>query len=82
MGISAVEKLFTVFNETAQILQEELSCTYLDALAETGENLFQDTVLQEELSEITVKRLRKNIKRLTWRNIAMKKFGKHTNYRS
>lgn len=64
MGISAVEKLFTVFNETAQILQEELSCTYLDALAETGENLFQDTVLQEELSEITVKRLRKKYKEI------------------
>jgi site-specific DNA-methyltransferase (adenine-specific) len=64
LSISAVEKLFTVFNETAQILQEELSITYLDALAETGENLFQDTVLQEELSEVTVKRLEKSYKQI------------------
>ncbi len=41
------------------LLQEELSCTYLEALAETGENLFQGAILQEELSELTVKRLKK-----------------------
>lgn len=59
MKISPVETLFTAFNETALILQEELSCTYLDALAETGENLFHNSILQEELSELTVKRLKK-----------------------
>jgi site-specific DNA-methyltransferase (adenine-specific) len=59
MKISPVEELFTIFNETATILQEELSCTYLEALAETGENLFHSSVLQEELSELTVKRLKK-----------------------
>lgn len=57
--ISPVEQLFTLFNETANILQEELSCTYLEALAETGENLFHGSVLQDELSELTVKRLKK-----------------------
>ncbi|MFE8704240.1 class I SAM-dependent methyltransferase [Cytobacillus sp. FJAT-54145] len=60
MKISPVEDLFTVFNETATILQEELSCTYLEALAETGENFFQQSILQEELSELTVKRLKKS----------------------
>lgn len=59
MKISPVEQLFTLFNETALILQEELYGTYLEALAETGENLFQGSILQEELSEVTVKRLRK-----------------------
>lgn len=59
MKISPVEELFTVMNETALILQEELSCTYLEALAETGENLFQGSILQEELSEVTKKRLEK-----------------------
>ncbi|MDQ1144750.1 site-specific DNA-methyltransferase (adenine-specific) [Bacillus sp. SORGH_AS 510] len=59
MKISPVEQLFTVFNETALALQEELSCSYLEALAETGENIFQGTILQEELSELTVKRLKK-----------------------
>ena len=59
MNVSPVEQLFTVFNETAIVLQEELACTYLEALAETGENLFQGSILQEELSEFTVKRLKK-----------------------
>ncbi|WHY84992.1 class I SAM-dependent methyltransferase [Neobacillus novalis] len=59
MMISPVEQLFTLFNESALILQEELSCSYLEALAETGENLFQGSILQEELSELTAKRLKK-----------------------
>ncbi len=57
--MSQVEELFTLLDETASILTEELSCTYLEALAETGENLFQQAVLQEELSETTIKRLSK-----------------------
>lgn len=60
MKISPVEDLFTIFNETAAILQEELSITYLEALAETGENLFQQSVLQDGLSELSVKRLKKS----------------------
>ncbi|EKN65097.1 N-6 DNA methylase [Neobacillus bataviensis LMG 21833] len=59
MKLSPVEQLFTLFNETAVILQEELSCSYLEALAETGENLFQGAILQDELSELTLKRLKK-----------------------
>ncbi|MEH7331492.1 class I SAM-dependent methyltransferase [Neobacillus drentensis] len=59
MKITPTEQLFTLFNETALILQEELDCTYLEALAETGENLFQGAILQEELSELTIKRLKK-----------------------
>jgi site-specific DNA-methyltransferase (adenine-specific) len=58
--IAPVEGLFTIFNETATIMQEELQCTYLEALAETGENLFHESILQEELSELTVKRLKKS----------------------
>ncbi|MFD1708489.1 class I SAM-dependent methyltransferase [Siminovitchia sediminis] len=53
-----VEKLFSLFNDTAEILQEELHCTYLEALAETGENIFQQQVMQE-VSEIAKKRLDK-----------------------
>ncbi|MED4224151.1 class I SAM-dependent methyltransferase [Neobacillus cucumis] len=64
MNISPVEELFTLFNETALILQEELACSYLEALAETGENLFQGAILQEELSELTVKRLKKQYSEL------------------
>jgi site-specific DNA-methyltransferase (adenine-specific) len=59
MKISPVEQLFTLFNDTAIALQEELDCSYLEALAETGENLFHGSILQEELSELTIKRLKK-----------------------
>jgi site-specific DNA-methyltransferase (adenine-specific) len=58
--ITPVEDLFTILNETATIMQEELHSTYLEALAETGENLFHESILQDELSELTVKRLRKS----------------------
>ena len=57
--ITPVEELFTVVNETATLLQEELNCGYLEALAETGENLFQEAVIQDELSELSAKRLKK-----------------------
>jgi site-specific DNA-methyltransferase (adenine-specific) len=59
MNLSPMETIFNVFNETTDILKDELSCTYLEGLAETGENLFHEDVLQEELSEITKKRLKK-----------------------
>lgn len=54
-----MERLFKLFDETAQILQEELDCTYIEALAETGENLFHADILQESLSEVTRKRLKR-----------------------
>lgn len=60
--MTPVEQLFTAFNNTADMLKEELSCTYLEALAETGENIFQDTVLQDQLDEVTKKRLEKAYK--------------------
>lgn len=60
MKISPVEDLFSVINDTAAILQEELSITFLEALAETGENIFQQSILQEDLSELGRKRLRKS----------------------
>lgn len=60
MKISPVEDLFSVINDTATILQEELSITFLEALAETGENMFHQSILQEDLSELTRKRLKKS----------------------
>jgi site-specific DNA-methyltransferase (adenine-specific) len=56
---SPVETLFGIIDETSQLLREELACSYLEAVAETGENLFQDEVLQDEVSELTKKRLHK-----------------------
>ncbi|MGP7818443.1 class I SAM-dependent methyltransferase [Niallia sp. 01092] len=60
MKMVPVEKLFTVFNETAIVIKEEQDCTYLEALALTGENIFQEAILLENLSEYSVKRLKKS----------------------
>lgn len=54
-----LEELFAIFNESAEIIQEEMQSGYLEALAETGENIFQDSILQPEISEVTKKRLHK-----------------------
>jgi site-specific DNA-methyltransferase (adenine-specific) len=64
MNVSPVEQLFTLFNETALLLQEELNCTYLEALAETGENLFHGSILQDEVSELTEKRIKKQYEQI------------------
>ena len=58
MKTTPVEQLFYEFDETTQILQEELSCTYLDALGETGENFFHGKVIQEEMSELIKEEIR------------------------
>ena len=57
MKKTPVESLFNIFNESANLLANELDCTYLEALAETGENIFQNEILQTELSDVTKKRL-------------------------
>ena len=64
MKTTPVEELFTIFNETALVMQEELSCAYLEALAETGENIFHNSILQDELSELSVKRMKKSYESL------------------
>ncbi|RFU66219.1 class I SAM-dependent methyltransferase [Peribacillus glennii] len=68
MNFTPIEELFEKFDETAQILQEELSCTYLDALGETGENFFHGHVIQEEISELSRKRLSKIYQHFSTRN--------------
>ncbi|MBA4537958.1 class I SAM-dependent methyltransferase [Bacillus aquiflavi] len=64
MSISPTEKLFSIFDQTALMLEKELSCSYLEAIAETGENLFHKAVLQDEISEITVKRIKKQYEQI------------------
>ncbi|WAA10151.1 class I SAM-dependent methyltransferase [Fervidibacillus albus] len=59
MEVTPVERLFQLLDETTCLLEKELDCTYLDALIETGENVFQNHVLQSEVSEMTKKRLEK-----------------------
>ena len=73
MKTNLLEQLFYEIDETAQILQEELSCTYLDALGETGENFFHGKVIQEEVSELAKKRLEKY-----YHNFSTENFNKET----
>lgn len=64
MSMTPVETLFTAFNASADLLKEELACTYLEALAETGENMFHGNILQDELNEVSKKRLEKTYKEI------------------
>ena len=52
-----VETLFSIFDSSAVVLRKELDVTYLQALVETGDNLFEGAILQEELSESAIERL-------------------------
>lgn len=70
MNHFSVEKLFSIFDDTAQILEKELSCIYLEALVETAENMFQSKILQDEVSELTAKRLRKKYEQVNLETVA------------
>ena len=52
-----VETLFSIFDSSAVVLRKELDVTYLEALVETGDNLFEGAIVQEELSEAAIERL-------------------------
>ncbi|PWA11136.1 SAM-dependent methyltransferase [Pueribacillus theae] len=56
MTKSYVEFLFQSIDGSAGILQHELSITYLEAVAETGENIFQKEILQQ-VSDLSQKKL-------------------------
>ncbi|MFB5663607.1 class I SAM-dependent methyltransferase [Alteribacillus sp. HJP-4] len=45
--ITGVEKLYTLIDEMALSIQKQTEATYLEALAEAGENIFQQSVLQD-----------------------------------
>ncbi|MBM7701210.1 class I SAM-dependent methyltransferase [Metabacillus iocasae] len=55
--LTEMEKVFSAIDQTAIILRKELNCLYLEAIAETGENMFHGEILQDELDEVTKKRL-------------------------
>ena len=53
-----MEKIFQLFDNSATIIMNELHISYLDALAETSENLFEGEILQD-LDSFTKRRLQK-----------------------
>ncbi|MFD1739333.1 class I SAM-dependent methyltransferase [Bacillus salitolerans] len=56
-----IEKWFNIIDHTSIILQQELHVSYLEAVALTGDNVFEGAILQEELTpnEIITKKLQK-----------------------
>ena len=70
MKATPMELLFSVIDETASILQEEMMYTYLEGLAETGENLFQQDILQTELNDLVKKRLQKKYSEVVLSNFS------------
>jgi site-specific DNA-methyltransferase (adenine-specific) len=57
--VSKIENLFSVINETADLIAKECQLTFIEAVAETGENLFHGSIMQGNLSEIAVKNLQR-----------------------
>ncbi|HWO75478.1 MAG TPA: class I SAM-dependent methyltransferase [Bacillus sp. (in: firmicutes)] len=55
---SKVENLFHVLDQTTEILMQSCQLTYLEALVETGENLFQGDILQP-VDDVAKKRMEK-----------------------
>ncbi|KSU83650.1 class I SAM-dependent methyltransferase [Fictibacillus enclensis] len=51
-NLSNVEKLFTVIDQSAERIKQEEELTYLDALVETGENMFHKEI-PEDVSQVT-----------------------------
>ncbi|WP_270179589.1 class I SAM-dependent methyltransferase [Alkalihalobacillus sp. CinArs1] len=65
MNELTVENLFNILDESTLVIQNKLDMTYLEALVETGLNLFEESVLQEELDDETIERLKKLYEPLT-----------------
>jgi len=65
---STVETLFSIFDSSAVILRKELDITYLEALVETGDNLFEGTILQEGLEQPTIDRLEREYSKFNEEN--------------
>jgi site-specific DNA-methyltransferase (adenine-specific) len=59
--VSNMEKWFKVVDQTASLLQTEIEVSYLEAVCLTGDNMFEGSILQEEIlgNELLCKRLKK-----------------------
>ncbi|WP_096202680.1 class I SAM-dependent methyltransferase [Bacillus sp. FJAT-45350] len=68
-GRTDVETLFMALDDSAELLKETLNMTYLEALVEAGENLFQGTV-QQEVDESVKSELLKRIESVDVQAIA------------
>lgn len=56
---SNIEVLFSILDTSTIILRNELDFTYLEALAEAGDNIFEGAILQEGLRQSAIERLQR-----------------------
>lgn len=68
MESTNVTLLFDYLDKTSELLQQELELTYLDALAEAGDNLFEESILQEVTPQVEDKLINilNEVKQLEW----------------
>lgn len=59
MNVTPVEKLFHLLDQSASLLKNEFGYSYLEALVDTGENIFQKQILQDKISELAKNKLKK-----------------------
>jgi site-specific DNA-methyltransferase (adenine-specific) len=59
--VSNMEKWFKVVDQTASLIQTEIEVSYLEAVCLTGDNMFEGSILQEEIihNELLCKRLKR-----------------------
>ena len=73
LKLERIEQAFQLLDSTAIIIENECNCTYLEALAETAENIFHQAILQDDISEMTKKRLLKQ-----YENVSFMQFDEET----
>ncbi|WP_082393751.1 class I SAM-dependent methyltransferase [Bacillus sp. JCM 19034] len=75
MNDMIIEQLYSYFDKSAQHLTEKSSFTYLEGIAEAGENLFQNQIVQELSDEdkFELQRLLKGVNELVYNSEDMRK---------
>ncbi|MCP8967455.1 class I SAM-dependent methyltransferase [Ectobacillus ponti] len=62
--MSKVEELFSILDTTALILRKDMDLTYLEALVETGSNIFEQDIQQKHLMSSAQERLKREYRKL------------------
>jgi site-specific DNA-methyltransferase (adenine-specific) len=63
--MNTVETIFSVLDTSCAVLKKELDITYLEALVETGDNVFEGNVLQSNLPTSAIERLNREYQKLS-----------------
>lgn len=76
--ITKVEQLFTVINQTAALLQEELQTSFLEAVGLTGDNMFEGRIMQDDIlhNEVLCKRIEKEYNSVNFNELSKEEIRK------